>query len=151
MTESDFASILLPFCLLPYCIEKKLQNSNYIIRKVGTKCLNSSTEFAHNLRPHKVALTIWRSLVVYTSKEIHLRATFVVNKHFLMKEFLLRWKLPLQGLQQALWRKIRHPSLLILFLPSLPRPYQSDWQLHWLPCPHLSWQQPQRLYSRSAW
>ena len=46
MTQSDFASKLLPFWLPLYGIEKILTNSNYNIRKFGT----NYTQCVHRIR-----------------------------------------------------------------------------------------------------
>ena len=46
MTQSDFASKLLPIWLPLYRIERILTNSNYIIRKVDT----NYTQFVHRIR-----------------------------------------------------------------------------------------------------
>ena len=46
MTQSDFASKLLPIRLPLYRFEKILTNSNYIIRKIGT----TYTQFVHRIR-----------------------------------------------------------------------------------------------------
>ena len=45
MTQSDFSSKLLPNWLPLYRVEQVLTNSNYIIRKVGTKY----TQFVHRI------------------------------------------------------------------------------------------------------